>query len=125
MAALSRQELYDLVWSQPRTALAARFGISDAALGKLCMKEGIPAPPRGYWAKLEAGKGVPKPALPVRLPGQDPDVVVTPDRISWRPVRADDPLPPEPFFPERVEDQVAHAMTLVDPMFWREPLSNP
>lgn len=125
MATLSRQNLYDLIWSEPRTTLAAQLGLSDVALGKLCIREGIPAPPRGYWAKLEAGKGVAGPALPIRLPGQEPDVVVTPDRTSWRPARADDPLPPEPFFPERVEDQVAYAMKLVDPNFWRQPLSNP
>ncbi|WP_326538483.1 hypothetical protein [Pseudorhodoferax sp.] len=125
MATLTRQELYDLIWSQPRTTLATRLGLSDVALGKLCIREGIPAPPRGYWAKLEAGKGVARPTLPIRLPGQEPDVVVTPDATSWRPVRAGDPLPPEPFFPERVEDQIAYAMKQVDPKFWRQPLSNP
>nr|WP_145546396.1 hypothetical protein [Variovorax boronicumulans] len=124
MATLAREELYGLIWSQPRTTLADRFGLSDVALGKLCLREGIPVPPKGYWAQLENGKCGPRPALSIRLPGQESDVVVTPERTSWRPARAGDPLPPEPHFPERVEDQVAYAMALVDPKFWRWPLSD-
>lgn len=124
MATLPRQKLYDLIWSQPRTTLAAQLGLSDVALGKLSIRAGIPAPPRGYWAQLDAGKSPPQPPLPIRLPGQEDAVAVTPERTPWRPARADDPLPQEPYFPERVEDQVAYAMTLVDPMFWRWPLSN-
>jgi hypothetical protein len=33
-------------------------------LAKACKRHGIPRPPRGYWAKLEAGKRVDKPKLP-------------------------------------------------------------
>jgi len=31
---LTRQELYDMVWSEPMTSLAKNFGISDVALAK-------------------------------------------------------------------------------------------
>jgi hypothetical protein len=44
--------------------LAPKFGISDVALKKRCKNLGIPTPPRGYWAKLEAGKPVKRPLLP-------------------------------------------------------------
>jgi hypothetical protein len=44
--------------------LAPNFGVSDVALKKRCKKLGVPTPPRGYWAKLEAGKKVRKEALP-------------------------------------------------------------
>ena len=44
---LSRQQLYDLVWTKPVRDLAAEFGISDVALAKRCRALKIPVPPRG------------------------------------------------------------------------------
>ena len=70
-AALTRDELYELVWSEPIKNVAPNFGISDVALSKICRKHSIPRPPRGYWAKLAAGKPVVKASLPrrgIRMP---------------------------------------------------------
>jgi hypothetical protein len=61
---LSRQELYDLAWSEPLRSLSARFGISDVALKETCAKAQIPTPKRGYWAGKDAGKNVSKTSLP-------------------------------------------------------------
>ncbi|TPE62626.1 hypothetical protein FJQ54_05410 [Sandaracinobacter neustonicus] len=61
---LSRDELYELVWSEPLTKLAVRFGISDVALRKRCLRIRVPVPPRGYWQKLEAGKRPRRTTLP-------------------------------------------------------------
>lgn len=61
---LSREELYDLVWSKPASKLAEEFAISDVGLAKLCKRMEVPRPPRGYWAKLSAGKRVQKAQLP-------------------------------------------------------------
>ena len=52
---VSRAELFDLVWSQPRTTLAMRFKVSDVALAKRCRSANIPMPPAGYWARVAAG----------------------------------------------------------------------
>ena len=52
---LSRQELYDLVWTEPLRSLSARFGISDVALRKTCARAQVPTPERGYWASKERG----------------------------------------------------------------------
>lgn len=60
----SREELFELVWSEPATKVASRLGISDVALGKLCSKLQVPKPSRGYWARVEAGQRPRKPALP-------------------------------------------------------------
>jgi len=38
--------------------LAESFGISDVGLSKICDRHRVPTPPRGYWAKNEAGKPV-------------------------------------------------------------------
>ncbi|MBM3600986.1 MAG: hypothetical protein FJX35_22535, partial [Alphaproteobacteria bacterium] len=56
--ALSRRQLYDLVWSEPMQRLAKQIGISDVALAKSCRKIDVPVPERGYWNKLHAGKRV-------------------------------------------------------------------
>lgn len=53
---LTRRELYEMIWARPMTKVAAELGISDVALHKICDKHRIPAPSRGYWAKVAAGK---------------------------------------------------------------------
>lgn len=60
---MTREELYNLVWSKPMTHLAKEFGISDVAIRKHCKKLDIATPYLGYWAKLEHGKRVIKPPL--------------------------------------------------------------
>jgi hypothetical protein len=52
---LTRQELYDRVWTEPVDTLAKQFGISNVGLGKACRRHNIPVPPRGYWARKAAG----------------------------------------------------------------------
>lgn len=52
---LSRQELYDMVWSKPMTTLAKEFNLSDNGLRKICKKHDIPIPKVGHWEKLKYG----------------------------------------------------------------------
>ncbi len=52
----SREELFALVWSKPTTEVAQELGISDVAVAKLCARLQVPKPPRGYWAKVAAGR---------------------------------------------------------------------
>jgi hypothetical protein len=66
--ALSREDLYELVWSKPMLELAKDFGISDVALAKRCRRLGIPVPGRGYWARIDAGQKPYRPKLPKREP---------------------------------------------------------
>ena len=72
----TRQELFDLVWSEPMRRLAERFELSDVGLAKACRKANIPRPPRGYWAKLSAGKKVSRAALPARGPGMSDEIEI-------------------------------------------------
>jgi integrase len=60
----TRQELYELVWSQPVAELAASYGVSDVGLAKACRRANIPVPGRGYWAKVAAAQPVEKRSLP-------------------------------------------------------------
>lgn len=48
--------------------IAKEFGISDRGLAKTCQRLEVPVPPRGYWAKLRAGKEVSKLPLPEAQP---------------------------------------------------------
>ncbi len=58
-----RQKLFDEVWETPVTKLAKAYGLSDVGLRKICVALDVPLPPRGHWARLAAGKTIPKPAL--------------------------------------------------------------
>ena len=71
----SRQELYDLVWSQPIATLAETYGVTDVGLAKACRRAGIPVPHRGYWAKLSAGQKVEKPGL-IPTPTGNREIVI-------------------------------------------------
>jgi hypothetical protein len=74
---LTRKELFERVWAQPVTKVAADFQISDVALHKICRKHKVPTPKAGHWAKVAAGKPVRTTALPRII---DPSL----DRIEIR-----------------------------------------
>ena len=64
---LSREQLYELVWSMPMVHAAKSLDISDVMLCRICADRNIPKPPRGYWAALKFGKHLGrfiKPPLP-------------------------------------------------------------
>ena len=55
---ISRKELYEQVWTEPMSTLAKRYCISDVGLAKICKRNGIPRPGRGYWARIQARQRV-------------------------------------------------------------------
>jgi len=61
---LLQEELYEQVWAEPMTKLAQQYGLSDRGLSKICERMGIPVPGRGYWAKIQNGKVLPRTKLP-------------------------------------------------------------
>ena len=69
---VSREALYEEVWTDAVTVVAPRYGLSDVGLVQICKKLGIPVAPRGYWAKVKAGRltrKVPLPSLPAGARG--------------------------------------------------------
>ncbi|MBK8475118.1 MAG: hypothetical protein IPL39_02075 [Opitutaceae bacterium] len=64
LAKLTREQLYELVWSTPVLKLAEQFGISNVAIAKRCRRLAGPRPARGYWVKLEFGKKPSRTPLP-------------------------------------------------------------
>jgi AcrR family transcriptional regulator len=61
---LTREELYDRVWSKPMSVLAREYGLTGNALAKICSRLHVPYPSRGHWAKVLAGTAPARPALP-------------------------------------------------------------
>lgn len=81
---MTRRAFYDLVWSQPMTAIAAGFGLSANGLAKICDRMLIPYPTRGYWAKVYAGKDEAQTALPGAPAGLPNEVTIAPGRSRSR-----------------------------------------
>ena len=110
---LTREELYSLVWAKPMTEVAQDFQISDRAMAKICARKQVPVPPRGYWAKKNAGKSVsrsPLPELVVRDPKKEKSVV--------RPVRQSAEKPKVPSVFEERNQNIRRALKE-----FRKPLS--
>jgi hypothetical protein len=75
---LTRQELYDKVWTKSIVKLAEEFGLSDRGLAKICQRYDIPRPGLGYWAKLEYGKKVEKKPLPSNPQFDKEPIIINP-----------------------------------------------
>lgn len=113
MATVERIKLYEQVWTIPTVQLAAMYGLSDVGLAKVCKRYAIPRPPRGHWAKLQAGQTVTRPKLPrmrdpanelVDLKGWDlPEgPTITELKPSAQP-KAATPTQPHPLEPQLLE----------------------
>lgn len=125
---LTRQELYDLVWTDAMRTVAATYGVSDVWLKKVCAKGHIPTPDRGYWAKLAAGKAVVRAKLPPRGPGMPDTISVTKPEHHWRydPVaELAKPVPEPPVFSEPMDDVKARVARLTGKVARCKDLASP
>ena len=77
---VTREQLYEQVWSVPIWTLCEQYGLSDNGLRKVCRRLNVPVPKRGYWAKVEAGKKVRKAALPAEAKLTATDIWFAPKR---------------------------------------------
>ena len=66
---LTRNELYDLVWSVPLLTLSRKYAISDVGLRKICVRMEIPLPKAGHWQKLKFNKKTNQPKLSANYNG--------------------------------------------------------
>jgi hypothetical protein len=73
---VGRQELHNEIWSEPVLVVAARYGISDAGLAKICRRHRIPVPGRGHWQRLRAGRRTRLAPLPPAREGEPERVVI-------------------------------------------------
>ncbi|WP_128970418.1 hypothetical protein [Bradyrhizobium tropiciagri] len=84
---VTREELYRMVWLKPIIRLAEEFGITGNGLAKVCDKLDVPYPPRGHWAKKEAGK----PVVTLKLPFLRDEIPKAIDIHPTQPKPAADP----------------------------------
>jgi len=75
---LTRQQLYELVWTKPIGPLARDFDVSEDDLVEICSRHAIPIPPRGYWPQLSAGRRVIRYRLPTEIHGVRDGVEIRP-----------------------------------------------
>lgn len=61
----NRQSLYEMVWQTPIGRIAENLGIGRADVKRAAEALSIPMPPNGHWVKVEHGKGMPRPELPI------------------------------------------------------------
>jgi hypothetical protein len=89
---LTREQLYELVWSEPTRTVAARYGLSDRGLAKICIRLSVPIPGRGFWAKKAAGHELWRPRLRPLPPSAAPSErqVTVGREVSRRAVAAPD-----------------------------------
>ena len=117
MAVLSREALYERVWTDPVRTVAQAFDVSETWLKKICASAVVPVPDRGYWAKLRAGKKAVRAPLPPRPPGLSHEVSIRAPRSGsyWNNPEAElnalDPV--EPQFAEPLEEVRARVEKLV------------
>jgi hypothetical protein len=125
----TRQELYELVWSEPMVQLAKKFGLSDVGLSKACRRIAIPVPERGYWARRQAGKQIQQRPLPPRGPGM-PDSAEIGANASSTYGTPIDPLVNEaalspPTFSEAISDLTARVRQMVGKVAAPKTLAQP
>jgi hypothetical protein len=84
----TRRQLYDRVWADPITVVAKTVQISDVGLAKACRRGAVPLPPRGYWAKRQAGQKVSPSPLPLRAPGASDWIEIGPRTQRVQPADA-------------------------------------
>ena len=81
---ITREALYDQVWSEPMITLAQKYGLSDVGLRKKCKKLNIPLPPQGYF--LRSKRGVRSPLPPF---AGNSTVEIKPTKNTFPPVSVD------------------------------------
>jgi hypothetical protein len=71
---VTRENLYEEIWTEPITKVSKRYGVSDSYLIRILKDLNIPRPPRGHWAMIAADIHPEKPPLPAAKLG---------DVITW------------------------------------------
>ncbi|QKJ32863.1 hypothetical protein HQ865_24930 [Mucilaginibacter mali] len=107
---LSREELYEHVWSKPVSKLEQELSLSNWDIKQLCKKMEVPLPPAGHWSRIQYGK--PMERLPLLPLSADAQAVLTaePDLRESRQVHE-----PPILFPGEKELSFAVPDRLVNP----------
>lgn len=61
---ITREQLYELIWSTSVLAAGKQFGVSYTVMARVCRSMDIPRPPLGYPTLVRLGRAPPRPLLP-------------------------------------------------------------
>ena len=116
---ISRVELYELVWSEPVESVARRYKLSGPGFAKMCKRNRIPLPARGYWAKVQHGQQPRRISLrPAKTP-EDEMIRIT-ERMRPRPSS-----PPKPALESLIAAAVDRALKPENLIVMPEPTRRP
>jgi hypothetical protein len=93
---LTRDELYQAIWSTPMRTLAKGYGISDVALAKICKRLEVPHPGLGYWSRVQHGQKATRIRLPPRKESTPASVEIRPFAHRQAPLAPGEPPRPPP-----------------------------
>jgi len=90
--AITRKELYDLVWSKPMIRISEQLQVPTHILRKKCQQYKIPLPKQGHWQKLRYGKKIEWAKLPpLDVPGnRKPDTKIIVRFVTEQKTRIDE-----------------------------------
>jgi hypothetical protein len=60
---ISREELYELVWSIPMTKVAEKFSVSGSYMARVCSVLNVPRPERGVLGQTGSREGPGSPGI--------------------------------------------------------------
>lgn len=117
---LNREDLYELVWSEPMQMLGPKFGMSDVGLKKACKRLRVPTPGRGYWAMKAAGRAprrTPLPKLPKSVTASQQTITFgrPPKPTPKEVVEATGPVADQERFEALPENRIAVVDVLANP----------
>ena len=49
--AVTREKLFEEIWAEPMTTVAARYNVSSTYLARICKRLKVPLPVRGHWTQ--------------------------------------------------------------------------
>jgi hypothetical protein len=102
---ITRQELYDIVWSTTLSKLTLQYAYTNDGIKKICKQFEIPMPDGSYWSKLKFNKkfkkeklnpvfsGVDKIVLTIREEGNTVNIDQTPLTIRTKEIESDPKAP--------------------------------
>lgn len=104
---LTREQLYELVWTKPLAQVAKALGGSERALAQACTRYQIPRPRASYWTRLAVGHAPARRPLPQPEDPQMSVVVIGKPKPLDSPPAASEPIKPEAVqaIPEKIEFQ--------------------
>ncbi len=81
---VTREQLYEEVWTVPLRRLAERYGVPPSVIVDVCARLGVPRPANGHWARVRRGTEQLRPVLPAVVGTQDV-AWAAPANTSWAP----------------------------------------